>query len=142
LIFHQKTHRYEKVIIPGKETTRAYVDKAVVYSHKEPRTHYLLAITIRPDSIVRGRISLSLDNPKTRQWEIGWTVHPDYWGNGYATEAATRMLTFAFEKRAWFIESISEPETPLQFRVNHPLCQTRVDSRPKRVRLGSNDRTN
>ncbi len=29
--------------------------------------------------------------------EIGWRLHPDFWGQGLATEAARRMAAFAFE---------------------------------------------
>jgi ribosomal-protein-alanine N-acetyltransferase len=29
--------------------------------------------------------------------EIGWRLHPDYWGRGYATEAAAVALRFGFE---------------------------------------------
>lgn len=29
--------------------------------------------------------------------EIAWRLHKDYWGQGYATEAARASLTFAFE---------------------------------------------
>lgn len=28
----------------------------------------------------------------TEDVEIGWHLHPDHWGHGYATEAATRLL--------------------------------------------------
>ena len=30
--------------------------------------------------------------------EIGWRLHPDFWGLGYATEAASAALTFGFEQ--------------------------------------------
>jgi len=30
--------------------------------------------------------------------EIGWRLHPDFWGQGYATEAATAALRFGFEE--------------------------------------------
>lgn len=30
--------------------------------------------------------------------EVGWRLHPDHWGHGYATEAAAASLRFGFEK--------------------------------------------
>lgn len=30
--------------------------------------------------------------------EIGWRLHPDFWGLGYATEAASAALRFGFEE--------------------------------------------
>lgn len=35
--------------------------------------------------------------PKGKAVEIGWRLHKDYWGLGYATEAANAALLFAFE---------------------------------------------
>ncbi|MCG8639342.1 MAG: GNAT family N-acetyltransferase, partial [Desulfobacterales bacterium] len=32
-----------------------------------------------------------------REWEIGYALHPDHWGNGYASEAAKLLLKYAFE---------------------------------------------
>ncbi len=30
--------------------------------------------------------------------EVGWRLHPDHWGHGYATEAATASLGFGFDE--------------------------------------------
>lgn len=33
--------------------------------------------------------------------EVGWSFHPDVWGKGYATEAASAALDWAFEHLGW-----------------------------------------
>lgn len=33
--------------------------------------------------------------------EIGWTVLPDFEGRGYATEAAVRAISFAYDELGW-----------------------------------------
>ncbi len=41
-----------------------------------------------------------LHNPARHDWpgvEVGWTLHPDYWGRGYATEAGGRAVQYAFD---------------------------------------------
>jgi RimJ/RimL family protein N-acetyltransferase len=30
-------------------------------------------------------------------YEIGWVFHPDYYGKGYATEAASRVMEYGFQ---------------------------------------------
>ncbi|WP_367106377.1 GNAT family N-acetyltransferase [uncultured Psychrobacter sp.] len=40
------------------------------------------------------------DMPFAPSVEIGWRLHKDYWGQGYATEAARASLKFAFETLA------------------------------------------
>jgi len=38
------------------------------------------------------------ENQKAEYVEIGWRLAPQYWGKGYATEAAKRLLAFGFEE--------------------------------------------
>lgn len=40
------------------------------------------------------------DMPFASGVEIGWRLHKDYWGQGYATEAARAALRFAFSELA------------------------------------------
>jgi RimJ/RimL family protein N-acetyltransferase len=42
-----------------------------------------------------GTVSMTV-TPEHRQGEIGFIVHPDHGGHGYATEAAEAMLDYAF----------------------------------------------
>ncbi|AHG92225.1 GCN5-related N-acetyltransferase (plasmid) [Gemmatirosa kalamazoonensis] len=33
--------------------------------------------------------------------EVGWALHPDAWGNGYAVEAAAATMDYAFDVLGW-----------------------------------------
>jgi RimJ/RimL family protein N-acetyltransferase len=48
------------------------------------------------DGSVIGDLSLTLTSAEHRQGEIGFLVHPDHQGRGYATEAAGALLGLAF----------------------------------------------
>ncbi|GGF36595.1 GNAT family N-acetyltransferase [Subtercola lobariae] len=45
---------------------------------------------------VIGDLTVFLRSVSNRQAELGWAFHPDFQHRGYATEAAERMLAFAF----------------------------------------------
>lgn len=42
--------------------------------------------------------------------EIGWHLHPDAWGNGYATEAAARVLEHAWAHRVGEVFAVTYPQ--------------------------------
>ena len=44
------------------------------------------------------------DSPVAGEWEIGWRLCSDAWGEGYAFEAATAVVSAAFE--TWGIDKI------------------------------------
>lgn len=45
-----------------------------------------------------GEVVLRLLSDVSRQGEIGWSIHPEAQGRGYATEAAREMLRLGFEE--------------------------------------------
>ena len=51
-----------------------------------------------PDGTLRviGHMYLNLASVENLGAEIGWTLHPDFFGKGYASEAATAILDLAF----------------------------------------------
>jgi RimJ/RimL family protein N-acetyltransferase len=56
-----------------------------------------LAIVPRDLDAVVGDCVLTMTSGVHRQGEIGFVVHPDHQGRGYATEASRRLLRIAFE---------------------------------------------
>ncbi len=65
---------------------------------------------------IRGYGFFSVEEKETGEWvgrvgpwypegwpapEIGWTIAPDHWGKGYATEAARAAMEYAFNTLGW-----------------------------------------
>lgn len=63
-----------------------------------PRVRYYLAVTLPPSDLVIGQISARVTQPYIREWEVGWSIHPDYWGKGFATEGARAILDLVFKQ--------------------------------------------
>jgi RimJ/RimL family protein N-acetyltransferase len=56
-----------------------------------------LQLAIQLEQRVVGHMYLHLASAENLQGEIGWTLHPDFFGRGYATEASRAILGLAFE---------------------------------------------
>lgn len=57
--------------------------------------------------------------------EIGWRLHPDFWGNGYATEAAQKVLEFAWNDLGiQEVVALVVPENKKSRRVMEKLGMT------------------
>ncbi|HVF20286.1 MAG TPA: GNAT family N-acetyltransferase [Mycobacteriales bacterium] len=48
--------------------------------------------------------------PESRDVEIGWHLHPDFWGRGYATEAARALLGRAAEHGIKDVRAVIYPD--------------------------------
>ncbi len=78
--------------------THALLDDSISTQLEIPRTVYRMAITIQPADLVKGVIKISTQQENIREWEVGWAVHPDEWGKGYATEAAWHIIDWVFRE--------------------------------------------
>ena len=57
-----------------------------------------LALQLRGSGVIVGDVVLIWVSEEHRQGEIGYVVHPDHQGHGYATEGAREMLRLGFEE--------------------------------------------
>jgi RimJ/RimL family protein N-acetyltransferase len=90
-------HTYEREM-PDTDETRRSLETYIHDQCEAPRTTYRLAITILPENNVRGVMKLSRQWEAIREWEVGWAIHPDEWGKGYATEAASYVMDWGFRE--------------------------------------------
>lgn len=58
--------------------------------------------------------------------EVGWRIHPDYWGRGLATEGGRAALRFGFEELGLpAIVSVCQPENVASWKVMEHLGMAR-----------------
>ena len=94
---HAEMHTFERVP-PSESETNETLARAMKNQIENPRTTYKFAVTIPPDNSVRGLIKITREWEAIRQWEVGWAIHPQEWGKGYATEAAWFVIDWAFSE--------------------------------------------
>ncbi|MGG3801963.1 GNAT family protein [Metabacillus fastidiosus] len=73
---------------------------------------YPLAIVLRDNSLVVGTMTLRVDKQHNKG-ELAYWVGKNYWGNGYATEAARAIMNFGFKElilnRIWAMALSKNP---------------------------------
>jgi ribosomal-protein-alanine N-acetyltransferase len=76
--------------------TREFLAEALAARGTEPRTVFDLAITLRDGGRLVGGCGLRVSEPRHRGGVIGYILHRDAWGRGYASEAAQALVDFGF----------------------------------------------
>ncbi|MBD2534941.1 GNAT family N-acetyltransferase [Nostoc flagelliforme FACHB-838] len=94
---------------------------AMMLGHWHLRGYGMWAVEEGASSEMIGRIGCW----KPEGWpglEIGWTLRREYWGKGYATEAAKISMDYAFEKLGQSdVISLIRPENEASKRVAQKL---------------------
>ena len=86
----------------------------------------LLVVTERASDRFVGEVMLRLTSASSLQGEIGWSIHPDMQGRGYATEAAREMLRLGFEGLGLHrIMADSDPRNAASIKVMEKLGMRR-----------------
>lgn len=88
-------YTYERDL-PTEADTRNSLTEYIKNQLEAPRITYRFAITLLSQHTCRGLLKISRQWEAIREWEVGWAIHPDEWGRGYATEAAWIVMDWAF----------------------------------------------
>jgi len=83
----------------AEEESNSFVDKTIQLINKNK--YGLFAVELKDSGKFIGFTGLAVPSWEadfTPCTEIGWRIYKGYWGKGYATEAAKKVLNFAFSK--------------------------------------------
>ncbi len=106
------------------DRTEAWRQMASMIGHWYLRGYGIWAVEEKKSGRLAGRIGCI--NPEGWPgFEVGWTLKREFWGKGYATEAARRALEYGFnELDRPHIISLIHPENRASIRVAERLGET------------------
>lgn len=87
-------------VLPPEEHRRIIRERILRWQHELGFTFWL--VERKHDGELLGFCGIKVadgeDSPIAGEYEIGWRLREDAWGQGYAREAATASLDFAFDR--------------------------------------------
>jgi RimJ/RimL family protein N-acetyltransferase len=95
--------------VPSLAAMRLLLQQWIAEDARLPAPAGRWAIHRKPDDrVIGGAILLPLP-PGREDLEIGWQLHPDTWGNGYATETTHALATWALHQDVDEIFAVVRP---------------------------------
>lgn len=80
------------------EDAQEFVRRKIQLQKQKPRIKFQLAMILKDKGKLIGNCGIRMNSPESLQADIGYELSPDYWGQGYATEAARAVVEFGFTK--------------------------------------------
>lgn len=79
------------------EQVQAFVQQQIRNQEARPRLQFQMVITLRDTARLIGNCGVRMQTVGTFEADMGYELDPNYWGRGYATEAARAITEFGFE---------------------------------------------
>jgi RimJ/RimL family protein N-acetyltransferase len=81
----------------SEEDTRKFLREMIEEAADPERYEFDLAICLKESGLLIGGCGIGRDGPGAAIACLGWAINPDFQGQGFATEAAARLIRFGFE---------------------------------------------
>lgn len=109
------------------EKARAKLEQRLLQDHIGPDRDAIIPAAVEATTgRVVGEFMLRVRSVADRQGEVGWSLHPDFHGRGYATEGAREMLRLGFEDLGLHrIYAEADPRNAASLRVMERLGMRR-----------------
>ena len=86
---------YRRDGVKNEEETRNFMNWIISEANMEPCKIFWFAAVRKSDNILIGE-ALIKEVPQKPEYEIGWLVDKNHWGQGYGTEIGGAMLKYGF----------------------------------------------
>jgi RimJ/RimL family protein N-acetyltransferase len=87
------------------EDAQRFVQMFLEQQQEQPRCKFQLAVVLKDSGQLIGNCGIRRQTAGAPEADIGYEIAPDYWGHGYATEAARAIVQLGFAtlqlKRIW-----------------------------------------
>ena len=102
--------------LAGEQGARALLDD--IRRHFRARTLFQWGIARLDDDAIVGTTTIFHIDDEHRRGEIGFAIGRSHWGRGYASEAVTLLIRFAFEQLGLHrLEADPDPQNAASIRV-------------------------
>lgn len=114
------------------EETQQHLQRFLNAQEANPRSSYNWKIILSSTLQFIGVAGMNVSNNRFKLGEIYYNILPEFWGNGYATEAGKRLVQFGFnELKLHKVEAGVQTENLQSIKVLEKLGMTREGLRRK-----------
>lgn len=95
-----QVYRYNHFGPESEAETRTWIRETMVHNNRSPRLSHNCSILLKATEQVIGWIGFGLPSPGKVAYSdlsFGYALLPDYWNQGYMSEALRAMIDFAFD---------------------------------------------
>lgn len=112
-------------------------EAAVAEAKRRSEDKNFYAVVLKTGKVI-GNLYLAKGDFDT--WELGYVFNSEYWGNGYASESAKALISYAFEKmKARRIIALCNPQNEHSWKLLEHLSFRREGTLIKNVSFFTDD---
>ncbi len=101
-----------------EQETKSFIERTLQSQKQLPRTDFDCAIILKQTDQLIGSTGIRISDSSNQSGDFGYILHPNYWGQGLATEAAKKLVEFGQNTlklhRIW---ATCRPENSASMRV-------------------------
>jgi HAD superfamily hydrolase (TIGR01509 family) len=124
---------------PNRENdTKAFLNNAIAAQQEKPQKRFDYAILLNGKQDLIGHCSIKTESPDFKEGSLRYFLHPTYWGNEYAAEAAEALAQHAFDEVGLHrLFAVTRPDNVASLRVLQKIGMRQEAHFRKDVKIGN-----